>query len=146
MIKFFYFELPILMAWHIFYFSSLLMLFLSALLLTNLFVVIPLFFLYFVSKLGPFSAVSYLRFDFSTWYPIFTLSPPLSFSFSLQPVLGVSKNSVKGPDDECSETLNIWMGPGFTVPHMLLTIGTVLYLYCTYLLLLSALRFCAVCL
>mmetsp|Transcript_10914 Transcript_10914/g.10548 ORF Transcript_10914/g.10548 Transcript_10914/m.10548 type:complete len:292 (+) Transcript_10914:152-1027(+) len=37
---------------------------------------------------------------------------------------GVSKCSTRGPNDQFSETLNIWMGPGYMVPHLLLTIAT----------------------
>ena len=36
---------------------------------------------------------------------------------------GVSKNGVTGPNGYFSRTLNIWMGPGFLVPHLLLTVG-----------------------
>ena len=36
---------------------------------------------------------------------------------------GVSKNGVTGPNGYFSRTLNIWMGPGFLVPHLLLTMG-----------------------
>ena len=39
------------------------------------------------------------------------------------PLEGVSKNSVRGPAGQNSETLNIWMGPGYMVPHMMLTVG-----------------------
>lgn len=38
--------------------------------------------------------------------------------------LGVSKNAVQGPKGFATRTLNVWMGPGFMVPHMMLTIGT----------------------
>ena len=37
---------------------------------------------------------------------------------------GVSKNGVSGPNGYFSRTLNIWMGPGFLVPHLLLTVGS----------------------
>lgn len=36
---------------------------------------------------------------------------------------GVSKNSVTGGGETFSRTLNVWMGPGYTVPHLLLTVG-----------------------
>jgi hypothetical protein len=36
---------------------------------------------------------------------------------------GVSKNSVNGPGGYFTKTLNVWMGPGLLVPHMMLTIG-----------------------
>jgi hypothetical protein len=37
---------------------------------------------------------------------------------------GVSKNALQGPKGFAARSLNIWMGPGFMVPHMMLTIGT----------------------
>eukprot|EP01041_Mallomonas_annulata_P010898 gene10898-22749_t len=36
---------------------------------------------------------------------------------------GVSKNSISGPDGQHTSTLNVWMGPGYVVPHLLLSIG-----------------------
>lgn len=36
---------------------------------------------------------------------------------------GVSKNTVNGPGGYFTKTLNVWMGPGFLVPHMMLTVG-----------------------
>jgi hypothetical protein len=37
---------------------------------------------------------------------------------------GVSKCSTRGPNDQFSEILNIWMGPGYMVPHLLLTVAS----------------------
>mmetsp|Transcript_28260 Transcript_28260/g.28546 ORF Transcript_28260/g.28546 Transcript_28260/m.28546 type:complete len:280 (-) Transcript_28260:72-911(-) len=36
---------------------------------------------------------------------------------------GVSKNTISGPGGYTSSSLNVWMGPGLMVPHMLLTVG-----------------------
>ena len=36
---------------------------------------------------------------------------------------GVSNNTFDGPGGYFTKTLNVWMGPGFLVPHMMLTIG-----------------------
>ena len=36
---------------------------------------------------------------------------------------GVSKNTVSGPGGYFTKSLNVWMGPGYLVPHMMLTVG-----------------------
>ena len=46
----------------------------------------------------------------------------LIFLFSCDLLAGVSKNLIQGPDGQISATVNIWVGPGYMVPHMLLTI------------------------
>ena len=34
---------------------------------------------------------------------------------------GVSKNLILGPNGISSNVLNVWMGPGYMIPHLLVT-------------------------